>query len=231
MKSGHLVHRKIRAAIQKLDEEKGHAQHFLLAVSGGPDSQCLLSAFPHVLKGSRFGHMLHAVGVHHGLREEADAELDLAENLSRSLGVFFTRIRVTVEKKGRDSIQSAARDARYGALRQYWPGAIIVTGHHFDDRAETVLIRMMRGEGAGSMGVMPMLSGDVFRPMLAVEREEILSYLDRDRVPYATDPSNAKSDLYLRAFVRNEVLPLLRTRSPQIVRKLNRIADDLTIKP
>lgn len=230
MKSGRLVHRKVRQAIQSLWEQKFGPQHFVIAVSGGTDSQCLLRAMSYAMKPLKGLHTMEAVGVHHGLREEADAELDLAESLAQSLGIPFTRIRVTVEKKGRDSLQSAARDARYAALRAHRPGSMIVTAHHFDDRAETVLIRMLRGDGVGAMGVMGLLGGaqgDVFRPMLEVEREEILAYLKWSKIPYASDPSNDRSDLYLRSFVRHEVLPLLKTRSPRITKKLNRIADDL----
>lgn len=226
MKTGHNIHRKIRARLSQYIKDGG-PRHFILAVSGGTDSQCLLMSFVSVLKKMNSGCTVEAVGIDHGFRPEADSELDLAQALCEKLGIEFTRYRIHVEKKRLDSIQSAARDGRYAALRAHKPGSTIVTAHHFDDRAETVLIRMMRGDGVGAMGVMPYLSGDIFRPMLDVEREEIEAYLKRGKIPFATDPSNFKTEKYLRSFVRHELLPMMKSRSPQIVRKLNKIADDL----
>lgn len=227
MKTGHNIHRKIRAEISEFLRTSPGKHNFVLAVSGGTDSQCLISAFVRVFRQIDTDSTVEAVGIDHGFRPEAQSELDLSAELCEKVGIQFTRISIHVEKKGQDSIQSAARDARYAALRGHRPGSIIVTAHHFDDRAETVLIRMMRGDGVGAMGVMPTVSGDIFRPMLRVERDEILSYLQRGNIKFATDPSNAKTEKYLRSFVRHELLPLLKTRSPQIVKKLNTIADDL----
>lgn len=206
--------------------------HFILAVSGGTDSQCLLKAFPHVLKKCRPHATCEAVGVHHGMRSEADAELDLAQELAESQGVTFTRIKVSVPKSG-SSVQAKARKVRYEALRGHAKpdGALnktfIVTAHHFDDRAETVFIRLLRGKNLGSLDVMPVLSKDrVFRPLLGCTRDEILSYNKRWGVKFATDPSNSNSK-YLRIKIRNEIMPTLEKLSPRFRQRLNEIADEV----
>lgn len=215
------VNREIAAALGRRFREP---EHFVLAVSGGTDSQCLLKAFPHVAK--QLGHSVQAVGVDHGLRPEAGAELDLAERLAEQCGVPFRRVQLAVPAGS--NLQHRARDARYQALRTVAMvrDGFVVTAHHADDRAETVMIRLLRGVGAGSLGVLPELGGDLFRPMLNLRRTDVLGYLKRWEVPYASDPSNL-NEKYLRVWLRKKVMPLLEERSPRIVEKLCHVADDL----
>lgn len=199
-------------------------EKLVVAVSGGPDSQVLLSAISHVSK--RHGVKIFAVGIDHCLRNEANAELDLAEGLAQSLSVPFHRFKVTVSPGA--SVQAMAREARYAMLNEFADdvGArYITTAHHYDDRAETVLIRLLRGKNIGSMGVLPVISGRVFRPMLKVTRQDVMNYCKRWDLKYATDPSNS-NDKYLRVKIRNEILPLLEELNPQIRSRLNDLADE-----
>jgi tRNA(Ile)-lysidine synthase len=193
-----------------------------------------------------FGLTLFAHGVDHGLRPEAARELDLAEAFAVKLNVPFGRTCVEVPPGG--NVQSRARDARWQALRNVAVahGAAIATAHHADDRAETVLMRILRGAGVRGLAVLPPrsdayapaadASGDSFtaaessvtvvRPLLRARREDILLHLERHQVPFATDPSNA-NPRYLRTSVRNDVLPLLAKLDPSIVRHLEALADEL----
>src|SRR5512142_3181471 len=130
-----------------------HGATVLLAVSGGVDSTALL----HVMASLResFGFELHAHGVNHGLRPEAPLELDQAERIAASLGVRFDRTDLRIPKGG--NLQARARQARYAALRQraQTVGATwIATAHHANDRAETVLMRLMRGSGPTGLSVL-----------------------------------------------------------------------------
>lgn len=196
----------------------------LLAVSGGPDSQALLKAFPHV--SSKFAIKCFAMGINHGLRPEADSELDVAEQLANQLDILFFRRTVTV--KSGPSLQAQAREARYEALRDR--AAVlgcthIVTAHHFDDRAETVMIRLIRGKNFGSLGVLPPVSGQVFRPLLRVSKAEIMQYCKRWNLEYCNDPSNEDVD-YLRVKIRKEIMPQLMELNPQFKVRLNELADE-----
>ena len=199
---------------------------FVLGTSGGPDSQCLLHAFPRLVGPSN----CLAVGVNHGLRAEAGSELDLAEQLAGQVGVEWRRIELKVRAGG--NLLSRARDARYEALRrvavEHFPGqkTFIVVAHHADDRAETVLIRLMRSTSVGCLAVMPPLAGDIFRPMLEMDRSGVSAHLNRFRVKYAEDPSNT-NEKYLRAWVRATLLPTIKTKCPNVVKRLNKISDDL----
>lgn len=196
----------------------------LVAVSGGPDSMALL----HVLAGLRrrgaFG--LFAHGVDHGLRSEASAELDLAARFATSLDVPFSRTRVAVAAGG--NLQSRARDARWGALREAAArvGADrIATGHHADDRAETMLLRILRGTGVRGLAALPPRDGDKIRPMLRARRQDVLAHVTRHRVPWLEDPSN-RDPRFLRTRVRHELLPVLERLSPHVVEHLCALADD-----
>lgn len=198
----------------------------LVAVSGGPDSIAMLHVL--ALFRSRLAFGLFAHGVDHGLRPEAAAELDLAESFARSVDVPFTRSHVTVGPGA--NLQARARESRWNALREaaVRVGANrIATGHHADDRAETVLIRMLRGSRAHGLGVLPPRDGDRIRPLCRARRSDVEAHIARHHLPYAVDPSN-RDPRYLRTRVRHELLPTLERLSPRVVEHLCRIADDLS---
>jgi tRNA(Ile)-lysidine synthase len=169
---------------------------------------------------------LFAHGVDHGLRADASGELDVAEAFARSLDVPFARTRVSLAPGG--NLQARARNARWGALRQaaYATSAQrIATGHHADDRAETVLMRLLRGSHVSSLAVLPPLEGDRIRPMIRARRADILAHVSRHGVPCSTDPSNS-DPRFLRARVRKELLPALERLSPRVVEHMCALADD-----
>jgi tRNA(Ile)-lysidine synthase len=204
----------------------------LAAISGGPDSMALL----HVLArlAGPLGLVVHAHGVDHGLRAEAKAELDGAEAFAASLAVPFARTRVGVARGG--NLQARARTARFEALAvaAHAIGAkAIATAHHADDRAETVLLRLMRGSGPRGLAALPArapLSGhadlELLRPFLRARRGAVVAHVERHAIPFATDPSNGDAR-FLRVRVRHEVMPLLEELAPGIVEHLVALADQL----
>lgn len=204
----------------------------LVAVSGGPDSVALLDVLAGLAPG--LGLALVAHGVDHGLRAAAAAELDGAEALARRLGVPFARTRVKVARGG--NLQARARTARWRALvaAAKGEGAIaIATAHHEDDRAETVLLRMLRGAGARGLAAMPPRAPapgaprlEIVRPLLRARRSDVLAHLERRKIAWAVDPSN-DDPRFLRARVRHELMPLLEELSPRIVAHLSALADEL----
>lgn len=212
--------------------------HLVVAVSGGRDSMALL----HVLAKLRkpLGFTLAAHGIDHGLRESAARELDLAERFASDLDVPFERTQVKIDRRG-GNLQERARVARYSVLERLVssPGAgasasaeaagstpFLATAHHADDRAETVLLRMMRGASASGLAVLPPRLGFKIRPFVRATRAAVDLHVARHHIPYSDDPSNA-DPRFLRTRVRSEVLPLLRELSPGIVAHLCGIADDV----
>jgi tRNA(Ile)-lysidine synthase len=197
----------------------------LAAVSGGGDSMALLHVLAVLRK--KLGHEVIAHGVNHGLRAEAASELDLAEEVARSLGVPMSRSHIKVAAGG--NLQARAREARLTALRREArrSGAtVIATGHHADDRAETVLLRMLRGSGPRGLAALPPRAGDLVRPLLRARKADISAHLQRHDLAFASDPSN-DDPRFLRARVRHELLPLLVRLSPGIVFHLTALADQL----
>lgn len=224
----------VRRALE--DETKlAPRSRVLLAVSGGPDSMALLDVMADL--SATFDLRLVAHGVDHGLRKSAGAELDLAERHADTRAVPFGRTHVSVKPGG--NLQERARRARWEALVDAARAAgakLIATAHHADDRAETVLIRLLQGSSAHGLAAMPprdRVAGtsdiEVVRPLIRARRTDVVAHVDRREVPYARDPSNDDAR-FLRARVRNELLPLLAELSPGIVEHLIALADELTVQ-
>ncbi len=212
-----------RTLIEECGVERGDS--ILVATSGGPDSNALLHVL--ALVGKRLGVGVVAGGVDHGLRAEAASELDLAERLAGQEGIRFLRAQVSVGAGG--NLQARARDARFAELRAMATaeGAqFVATAHHADDRAETLLLRLMRGAGPKGLAVLPPRASDLIRPLIRARRSDVQRHLSRHRLPFALDPSN-EDRRFARVRVRLEVLPLLETLSPGIVGHLNALADQL----
>jgi len=199
--------------------------HVLVGVSGGADSMALLSVLARIAVRRNF--QVSAHGVDHGLRPEARAELDVAEAYARELGVAFSRSELSIVAGS--NLQARAREARYEALRSCaarlganW----IATAHHADDRAETVLMRLLRGTSPAGLAVLPARNGDLIRPLIRARKNDVLAHVERHRIPFVEDPSN-RDQRFLRVRVRTELMPVLTRLSPRIVEHLNALADEL----
>ncbi len=214
----------------------------LCACSGGPDSTALLHALALLRK--RVGHEVIAHGIDHGLRAEAAAELDLARRVAEAVGVPFaiTQLRVAPGS----NLQARARAARLEALgiAAIHVGAVaIATGHTADDRAETVLMRLLRGSGPRGLAVLPPTAPlpvtlpegladrapALIRPLLRARRADVLAHLTRHRLQFAHDPSNA-DPRFTRVRVRRELVPLLEDLSPRVVDHLCSLADMMLLE-
>ena len=205
----------------------------LAAVSGGPDSMAMLDVLATLA--APLGFTLHAHGVDHGLRPEAPAELALAQAHAADRAVPFATTRVEVARGG--NLQARAREARRAALREaaVAVGArFIATAHHADDRAETFLMRLLRGSGPKGLAVLPPVaplegSGgaiELLRPLLRARRADVLAHCLRRKIPYASDPSNA-DPTYLRVRVRTELMPVLAALGPGVVDHISGLCDQL----
>ena len=193
----------------------------LAAVSGGPDSVCML----HVLLELRdeFGFDLRVAHLDHRFRgDESRRDADLVEELSARLGLRCIREEVNVPRfllTHSMSKQDAARMLRYRFLVRTAKDEYcqrIATAHNADDQAETVLMRILRGAGPeGLAGIPPKRDGTIIRPLLSVWRSEIEHYVAEHGLPYRIDASNLESE-YLRNRVRHELLPELAAYNPNI---------------
>ena len=199
--------------------------HVLVAVSGGGDSIALLHVLALLRRKLGFG--LSAHGVDHGLRPEAAAELAVAQALATTLRVPFDTTALRLRAGG--NLQARAREARFRALRNAAGrhGAnLIATAHHAEDRAETMLMRLLRGAGPRGLAVLPPRDGVLVRPFIRARKAAILAHLARHHLAHCHDPSN-DDRRFLRVRVRQEVVPMLESISPAIVQHLCALADQI----
>jgi tRNA(Ile)-lysidine synthase len=197
----------------------------LVACSGGPDSAALLYVLSELAP--ELGLQLEAASVNHGLRADAEADVEAARAQAAHVGVPFHALRVDVSPEG--SVQAAAREARYAALLELArrSGAQrVASGHTRDDQAETVLLRLLRGSGLrGLSAIEPLRADGVMRPLMDATRDETHAFA-RSRSPaIAADRSN--DDLrFERTRVRNTLLPSLRVEDAAVDVHLARLADE-----
>lgn len=202
----------------------------LVAVSGGPDSVCLLAVLDELQKSGRFpGLTLHVAHMNYGLRgKESDEDEVFVRTLAAQLDVPISCERANVQQLRGASLQARARKLRYAffdGLRQHHDLAAVATGHTADDQAETVLMWLLRGAGVRGLGAMPILrQGWILRPLLHVPRRIILDYLSTKGLSYRSDSSNENRH-HQRNRIRHELLPLLQTFNPQIAGTLARSAE------
>ena len=220
---------------QRLAREHGllaRGSVVLCACSGGPDSIALLHVL--ALLRRRSGHRVVALGVDHGLRADAADELALGAQLAAAQQIPFEVATLRVRPGG--NLQERAREARHAALQRAAKrlgASAIALGHTADDRAETLLMRLMRGAGARGLAVMPPRSAGIgrgavplIRPLLGARRRDVELHLERHGLAFALDPSNDDAR-FLRTRVRRALLPLLEEMSPAIVSHLCGLADAL----
>ncbi len=177
------------------------------------------------LLGSRLGLTLFAHGVDHGLRPAASSELDCAQAFALSLGVPFSRSKIDLPRGS--NLQARAREARYRMLRAeaHAVGAdFVATAHHAEDRAETVMMRLLRGAGPRGLAVLSPRCGDLARPLIRTRKADIMGHIGRHQIPFSEDPSNADAR-YLRSRIRHGLMQALAAESPGIVGHLNALAD------
>ncbi len=220
------------------------SQHCLLvAVSGGPDSVCLL----HILDELRgeLGVRLHVAHLNHQLRgAESEADARYVADLAHRLGIPVTAEQRDVKAyhaQQHCSLEEAAREVRYTFLAEV-ARAIgadrVAVGHTIDDHIETILMHLVRGTGTrGLRGLQPSSrwqslgnSFTIVRPLLEVRREETVSYCQQHQLVPRMDASNLSLSP-LRNRIRHQLLPLLQSYNPGVVAALLRTArlagDDL----
>ena len=200
----------------------------LVALSGGPDSLALAAAAG--FEAPRAGLRAGAVIVDHQLQEGSDAVAERAAEQARALGLDPVRVVQVTVAEGRDGPEAAARAARYAALEGVAAdtGAVaVLLGHTLDDQAETVLLGLARGSGAGSLQGMAPAAGLFRRPLLGIRRSvTVQACIDAGLEPWA-DPHNA-DPAYTRVRVRSNVLPVLEAElGPGVAEALARTAEQL----
>ena len=193
--------------------------------SGGIDSQVLLHslAMHPVLK-----HKLVAVHVHHGLQTIADQWVIFCEQQCFNLAIPFRLVKVDARPRVGQSLEEAARLARYAVFDQLLTAQdYLLFAHHQEDQLETFLLQLVRGAGVKGLSAMPGCSvlgaGRLIRPFLDLPKAHILNYAQQHELSWVEDPTN-QEDRFDRNWLRQRILPLLTHRWPSVAKTVARSA-------
>ena len=211
-----MLEQKVNAFVREM-RLFGKTDKVLVALSGGADSVALLRVLLHL------GYRCEAAHCNFHLRgEESMRDEAFVVSLTEKLGVRLYRTDFDTEAyaaaKG-ISIEMAARDLRYewfGNLREEIGAEVIAEAHHRNDSVETLLLNLVRGTGINGLRGIRAVNGRVVRPLLCVDRNEILSYLERLGQNFVTDSTNLQ-DNFTRNKIRHQVIPVLETINPSAV--------------
>lgn len=216
----------LRQQLRELEAVAGKPSRYVVAFSGGLDSSVLLHALVSLRAELRIP--LLAIHVDHGLQEASDVWSEHCGEVAHELGVDYRCRAVSVQLESGKGPEASARDARYTALHgELSYNDWLLSAHHREDQAETLLLNLIRGSGlAGMAGIGAIRRfgpGWLARPMLDTSRAALLDYANSEALQWLDDPSNADRR-FDRNFLRHEVLPRLKSRWPDVSVRLHRSA-------
>lgn len=203
---------------------------YLVGFSGGADSTALLHAISKIHK--QLEVPVSAVHVNHGIHPGADAWQQQCENFCQCHDIDLVCLKVELKNNSGKGLEAEARHLRYEAVADLLDHSdCLLTGHHADDQAETLLLNLMRGSGVDGLTAMPesrpLGRGYLQRPLLRFKNHALKDYLRENNVEWTDDPSNHQLN-HDRNFVRHQVIPLLEQRWPEVNQRLLLTLDAMT---
>ena len=222
--------KQLKALFQPYEQALKAAPEVVVGFSGGLDSTVLLAAAATVVDPQK----LRAIHINHQLQTEADVWQTHCEGFAAQLGVEIVVEKILIDNPNSGGVEARARAARYEVFsRHVLPKGILLLGHHADDQAETLLFRLFRGSGIKGLGAIPrqrtlsqratsnaiVSDATLLRPLLDIPKRTLASLAKQNEFEWVDDPSNQQSR-YDRNFLRNDVLPLIRSRWKNIDRTL-----------
>lgn len=214
------------ASLRDFCRQNGLEKTYWIALSGGLDSQVLLSLC-HALR-EEFGLTLRVIHVNHGLSIHAKTWAARCAQVCQEYGIDYTEREIHLDLKAGDSLEEAAREARYACFADcLGEDDILLTAHHQDDQAETVLIQLLRGAGLKGLAAMPAIKpfarGFHGRPLLASSRSLLQQYASEQQLQWVDDESNQQIR-FTRNFIRHEILSRLKIRWETVANTISRSA-------
>jgi tRNA(Ile)-lysidine synthase len=213
-----------------LEKKASRPARFVIAFSGGLDSSVLAQSLAELKKHDQRFKNVPVVAIHidHGLQRDSPDWSEQCASMAAELNFEYRSLCVNVQLESGKGPEASARDARYSALHaELRDDDWLLSAHHREDQAETLLLNLIRGTGpagvAGIGDVRRFGPGWLVRPMLNVDRSDILQYATDIGLTWVEDPSN-KDRRFDRNFLRHEILPRLKSRWPDIAARLQRSA-------
>ena len=174
--------------------------------------------------GKKLGLEMGIAHVNFQLRgDESDLDSEMVKKYCTQNKLPFHLLEIDTKKHALDeklSIQEAARNIRYSFFDSILTDNdydYIVTAHHQEDNIETLFLHLNRGSGMKGLSGIPSKRNQIIRPLLSVQKKQIIEYANQNKVPYREDSSN-KELKYDRNFIRNKVLPQLRSNFQNFIK-------------
>lgn len=213
--------------LQTLNEHLPDVTRFWVAYSGGLDSYVLLHKLHQEMQNYP-EKKLHAIHINHHLHPHADLWQQHCRNICDALGVALEIVSIEVNPASGESLEEVARNKRYEALCHFIHSKdCLLTAHHQDDQAETLLLQLFRGAGPKGLASMPYIAsfseGYHARPFLNLERKILLEYASLHELKWIVDESNENIS-FDRNFLRHRILPLVKERWPSAAKSMSRSA-------
>ena len=197
------------------------ATGWVVAVSGGLDSMCLLHALT-LLQQDHHCPPMRVLHINHSLQSQADQWQQDVENKCQDYGLNCISHKVVLcpQELRELGVEAAARNARYSVFKEHVQlGEVLLLGQHADDQTETLFLRLLRGAGVAGLRAMPQERllglGRLVRPMLHVRQIDLYDYAKHHHLSWCEDPSNQNTH-FDRNYLRNQVMPRLRHRWPAL---------------
>ena len=205
----------------------------VIGVSGGPDSICLLHVLNELKNELNF--KIYVAHINHMIREEADLETEYVKEFCNKIEVdcFVKRIDVvkiaTELKKGTEETGRQVRYEFFNEILEKTNSNKIATAHNNNDKAETIIMNILRGSGTtGLKGIEPIRDNKFIRPLIDITREEIEEYCINNNLNPKIDKSN-NENIYTRNKIRNVVIPYIKQEFNQnIIKTINRLSEVIT---
>ncbi|WP_020395498.1 tRNA lysidine(34) synthetase TilS [Thiolinea disciformis] len=201
--------------------------NYWLAYSGGLDSHALVHACA-ALRRQNPELNVRAIHIDHGLQAISSTWAAHCQQVCDALQIALTRIELKLSIPKGESLEAVARYARYEAFKHVLGvGDYLLTAHHQDDQAETLLLNLLRGSGVEGLAAMPLKrnlgQAYLLRPLLGISRAELHMYAQQHHLQYIHDPSNDQLQ-FERNYLRHEIVPKLTARWPSSTTTLGRAA-------
>ncbi|SRR5579883_502821 len=213
-------------AVRDFCSQYGFEKTYWVAYSGGLDSGVLLSLCVELRKTLPL--KLRAIHINHGLSPLANEWAAKCKAVCHQQAVDYVEHTICIETAPGISLEETARKQRYARLAAVLQaGDILLTAHHQDDQAETVLLQLFRGAGPKGLAAMPRIKplaqGFHGRPLLAFPHTVLMQYAHAHQLQWIEDESNVNLH-FTRNFIRSDLLPLLKNRWPTITQVISRSA-------
>lgn len=209
----------------------------VIGVSGGPDSMCLLNLLNNIRKDKLNGLSFDICVAHinHMIRKEADSETKYVEEYcnNNDIPIYIKRadvIKISQEEKL--GLEEAGRNVRYAFFEEVLKKTDsnkIAIAHNLNDRAETVLMNLIRGSGPlGLKGIEPKRNDIYIRPLIQIDRKDIEEYCNKENLNPKFDESN-KDNTYTRNKIRNLLIPYIKDEfNPNVIESITKLAEIMT---